>query len=426
VSVSRIIHAGKGANNGVDRTDMSITIKLAQIDRLSIDWMEKIAAVNQNLLDLYDLPAYQRVQGTGNPPTVLSGISQQQVSTALTAIDCLFADLELLTAAIDRARKMRQELPAIFISEDRLEEIYQLFVGRSIQLPFIQTPLAQRDLLSSNRQILSVAPLELLDQMISNFTIARDILVAVEAAWNQLESKLIIAHNALLELQQLAQKLQIPTSPALTLAQTNFDNLHAQIDQDPLGVSQTFTQDLTPLINNTRCELESLAKLRQDLQTAFVTAHQRMQQLRAIDQEAIAAYTESQTKIGHNLPRMFIPAEEITALEQWLERLETKFRSGIILPIQVGLANWTTRIEAYTIAARSALTANRLPLDTRNELRGRLDALTAKALGKGRAEDPVLADLAVRARLTLFSSPTDLDLCKDLVIKYEQRLSLLQ
>jgi hypothetical protein len=411
---------------GVHQVDMSITLKLAQIDRLSIEWTEKIADVNQNLLDLYDLPAYQQVQGTGNPPTDLSGISQQQVSKALTAIDRLFEDLELLTAAIDRARKMRQELPSIFISEDRLEEIYQLFVGQSIQLPFVQTPLAQRNLLSSNRQIISASPLELLTKMVSNFTIARDILVAVETAWNELESKLITTHNALLEVQQLAQKLQVPTSPALTLAQTNFNNLQAQIDRDPLGVSQTFTQDLTPLINNTRRELESLAQIRQDLQTAFVTAHQRMQQLRAIDRDAIAAYTESQSKIGHNLPRMFIPAEEITALEQWLERLEAKFRSGIILPIQVGLANWTTRIEAYTIAARSALTANRLPLDTRNELRGRLDALTAKALGKGRAEDPVLADLAVRARLALFSSPTDLDLSKDLLRKYEQRLSLLQ
>ncbi len=405
---------------------MNITMKLAQIDRLSIEWMEKVAAVNQNLLDLYDLPAYQRVQGSGNSPTNLVGMTQQQVGIALTAIDCLFEDLELLTEVIDRARKMRQELPSLFISEDRLDEIYQLLVGKSIQLPFVQTPLAQRDLLSSNRQIRSVSPLELLQKMVANFTIARDILTAVETAWNELESKLITAHQSLLELQQLAQKLQVPTSPALTLAQTSFNNLQAQIDRDPLGVSQTFTQDLTPLINHTRHELENLAKLRQDLQTAFVTAHQKLQQLRTIEQEAIVAYTESQSKIGHNLPRMFIPPEEITALEQWLERLETKFRSGIILPIQVGLANWTTRIEAYTIAARSALTANRLPLDTRNELRGRLDALTAKALGKGRAEDPVLADLAVRARLALFSSPTDLDLGKDLVIKYEQRLSLLQ
>jgi hypothetical protein len=400
-----------------------MTANLAQIDRLLTDWRQKVAAANQNLLDLYDLPAYQRVQGTGNPPTNLTGISQQQVSTALTAIDCLFQDLELLTETIDRARKLRQDLPALFVSDDRLQEIYQLMMGDSIRLPFIQTPLAQRDLLSSSSQSQTISPTALLDRMVSAFTIARDIFINVETAWNDLESKLIIAHQDLLELQQLAAQLQVPTSPALTLAQTNFSNLQGQIDRDPLGVSQTFTVDLTPLINNTRRELEHLARQRQNLQTAFVTAHQQLEQLRQLDRDSIAAYTESQAKVGHNLPMMSLPAEEIIALAQWLERLEEKFRAGIILPIQVGLTNWTSRIEAYTIAARSTLIANRLPLDTRNELRGRLDALTAKAMGKGRAEDPILADLADKARQVLYSSPTDLDLGKDLVRQYEQRVN---
>jgi chaperonin cofactor prefoldin len=405
--------------------DPTMTVNLTQIDRLLTDWRQKVAAANQNLLDLYDLPAYQRVQGMGNPPTNLTGMTQGQVSTALTAIDCLFEDLELLTGTIERARKLRQELPALFISDDRLQEIYQLMMGNSIQLPCIQTPLAQRDLLSSNSQAHKISPTALLDRMVSAFTIARDIFINLETAWNDLESKLIITHQALLDLQQLAQQLQVATSPGLTLAQTNFGNLQSQIDRDPLGVSQAFTIDLTPLINTTRHELEHIAQQRQNLQTAFLTAHQQLEQLRQLDRDSIAAYTESQTKVGHNLPMMSsIPAEELTALAQWLERLEDKFRSGIIAPIAVGMTNWTTRIEAYTIAARSTLTANRLPLDTRNELRGRLDALIAKAMGKGRAEDPLLADLADRARQVLYSSPTDLNLGKDLVRQYEQKLNL--
>ncbi len=400
-----------------------MTTNLPQIDRLLADWRQKVAAANQNLLDLYDLPAYQRVQGMGTP-TNLTGITQQRVDVALTAIDCLFEDLELLTRTIDRTSKLRQELPALFISDDRLEEIYQLMMGASIQLPCIQTPLAQRDLLSSSSQVQKISPTALLDRMVSAFTIARDIFVAVETAWNDLESKLITAHQSLLDLQQLAQQLQVSTSPALTFAQTNFGNLQAQIDRDPLGVSQTFTIDLTPLINNTRRELEDLAKQRQDLQTAFITAHQQLARLQQLDREAIAAYTESQAKVGHHLPMSSLPAEDLTALAQWLERLEAKFRSGITPPIQVGLTNWMSRIEAYTILARSTLIANRLPLDTRNELRGRLDALTAKAMGKGRAEDPLLADLAERARQVLYSSPTDLNLGKDLVGQYQQRLNL--
>ncbi len=71
----------------------------------------------------------------------------------------------------------------------------------------------------------------------------------------------------------------------------------------------------------------------------------------------------------------------------------------------------------------SAEVANRLPLDTRQELRGRLDALTAKAIAKGKVKNPLLTDLAARARQVIYSSPTDLSMAIDLVREYEQGLN---
>lgn len=71
------------------------------------------------------------------------------------------------------------------------------------------------------------------------------------------------------------------------------------------------------------------------------------------------------------------------------------------------------------------MSANRLPLDTRQELCGRLDALQAKAKAKGRVENSLLVDLAMRARETLFGAPTDLDLAIDLVGRYERELARL-
>jgi hypothetical protein len=399
-------------------------LTLAQIDRLLTDWQQKGDAANQNLLDLYDLPAYQRLNGMGNPPSNVIGITQQRSSAALTAIDRLFEDLELLNQTLDRARKLRRELPSFFVTDTNLQEIELLFTGQSIQLPCIQTPLAQRGLLSSNQQPQAISPTALLDKMMANFAIARDTFLAIETAWTELESKLITTHQSLIELQQLALQLQVGVPASLVIAETNFTNLQSQIDRDPLAVNCTFTQDLTPLINNTRRELETLAQQRQQLQADFATAPQSLQQLRQLNQDSIAAYTESQSKIRHNLPTISpLPVEELVELERWLERLAAKFGTGIIPPVRVGLTNWLHKIQAYTMAAGSALVANRLPLDTRQELRGRLDALTAKALAKGKAEDPVLTDLATQARQVLYTSPTDLNLAIDLVRKYEQGLN---
>ena len=399
-------------------------LTLTQIDRLLLDWQQKGDAANQNLLDLYDLSAYQRLSGMGNPPSNVTGTTQQQASTALTAIDRLFEYLELFNQQIDRARKLRRELPSLFVSNIQLQEIEHLLTGMSIDLPQIQIPLANRNLIGADRQMRSISLEELLDRMMVAFIIARDTFVAVETAWIELESKLIITHRSLVDLQQLAQKLQVTIPASLVSAQANFDNFQLQIERDPLGVNLACVRDLNPLINSTRRELETLAQQRHQLQADFVTAPQLLQQLRQLNQDSIAANTESQSKIRHSLPIVSpVPAEEIAELERWLERLVAKFESGIIPPVRVGLTNWLAKVRAYTTAAESALRANRLPLDTRQELRGRLDALTAKALAKRQAEDPVLADLTAQAREVLYTSPTDLNLAIDLVRKYEQQLN---
>jgi hypothetical protein len=402
---------------------MSLT--LAQIDRLLTDWQQKASAANQNLLDLYDLPAYQRLSGMGNPPSNVAGITQQQASTALTAIDRLFEDVELLNQTLDRSRKLRRELPSFFISDTDLEEIEKLLTGQSIQLSSTQIPLAQRGLLGSNLQVQTISLNGLLDRMIANFTIARDTFISIETAWTELESKLISTHQSSIELRQLAEKLRVAIPASLIIAETNFTNLQIQIDRDPLGVNHLFAQDLTPLINDARRELETLAQQRQQLESDFATAPKYLQELRQINRDSIEVYTASQAKIIHNLPMLLpFPPEEIIELEQWLARLVAKFESGIIPPVRVGLTNWLSKVQADQISAESALRNNRLPLDTRQELRGRLDALTAKALAKGKVEDPILTDLAIQARQVLYASPTDLNLATDLVRSYEQRLNL--
>jgi flagellar motor switch/type III secretory pathway protein FliN len=401
-------------------------VTLAQVDIVLAEWRQKVDAANQNLLELYDLPAYQRVSGMGNPPTGLMGTSQQRVGEALTAIERLFEDLELLNQTIDRARKLRQELPSLFISQDRLQEIYQLLTGASIQLQSIHTPLAQRDLLTPNLQVRSISATDLLERMMYAFRVAADTLGAVDLAWTRLESQLVTSQQELTALQQLAQRLQVPVSAALGAAQANFSKLQLEIDRDPLGVELTVDRELKPLLSATRRELESLAQQRQQLQSDLATAKRQLQELRQLNQDAIAAASESQAKIKHDLPLgTIVPDAEIVAMEQWLVRLLATFEAGKFVPASVGLANWVQKICEYLSAARATLAANQLPLATRLELRGRVDALGAKALAKGKAEDPVLADLAIRARQGLYSSPTDLTEAIDLVKQYELRLNQL-
>ena len=156
-------------------------LTLTQIDRLLLDWQQKGDAANQNLLDLYDLPAYQRLNGMGNPPSNVTGVTQQRSSIALTALDRLFEEIGLLNQPIISAQKLRRELPTFFVNDQDLQEIYCLLTGQSIQLSLIQTPLEQRSLLSSSQQILAISPAELLDRMMANFADIVGMTMANEA-----------------------------------------------------------------------------------------------------------------------------------------------------------------------------------------------------------------------------------------------------
>ncbi|WP_310488868.1 hypothetical protein [Chamaesiphon sp. VAR_69_metabat_338] len=401
-------------------------LTLAQIDRLLTDWQQKGDAANQNLLDLYDLSAYQRLSGVGNPPSNVTGTTQQQASTALTAIERLFEYLELFNQHIDRARKLRRELPSLFINDSQLQAIEHLLVEESIELPNIQIPLAQRDLVGANQLKRAISVDELIERMTIAFIIARDTFVTLEAAWTELEFKLIDTNRSIADLERLAQELQLAPLPELANVRSKFQELQQQIDRDPLAVNLAFGCNLMPLINHVRQELETLAHQRQLLQADFAAAPQLLAQLTQLNRDSIAAEAESQTKIRHDLPMSVpLPAEELTELERWLARLVVKFESGLILPVRVGLNNWLAKVRAYTQLSESALVANRLPLDTRQELRGRLDALTAKAVAKSKVEDSLLTDLGAQAKQVLYASPTDLTLAIELVREYDRRLQQL-
>jgi hypothetical protein len=69
------------------------------------------------------------------------------------------------------------------------------------------------------------------------------------------------------------------------------------------------------------------------------------------------------------------------------------------------------------------MAANRAPLELRIELRGRLDALKAKARAYGVAENPELTRLAEEAYGLLHSRPTPMDRAEVSVSEYERALT---
>jgi hypothetical protein len=113
-------------------------------------------------------------------------------------------------------------------------------------------------------------------------------------------------------------------------------------------------------------------------------------------------------------------------LEPWLARLQALGRMGSFRQVRRGLASWMQVAEDALSREREVLEANREPLGRRQELRGLLSSLQAKARAVGLARDAELADMGARARAILYAAQTDLDEAALLVKGYGDRLRVLQ
>jgi hypothetical protein len=191
-----------------------------------------------------------------------------------------------------------------------------------------------------------------------------------------------------------------------------------------LGVQADFDKEIEPLLSQVRAKLRQLVQQQTQIRDNLAIADQQLKMLLELHAIATAAFRESQEKVtDHSTLQTPLASEQIDALSQWLTRLETKFSEGLLNPVLVGLENWTIKVKQYIEAQKTACTANQAPLAARAELRGRLDALQAKALAWGLAEDAVLVKLAETAKQLLYTRPTPLDQATELVSQYEKRLN---
>ena len=399
-------------------------VLLEEIDQMLADWKGKLDLISQNLIDLCGLLTYQRLSGvSGFSPVQLTGITKNKVAPALEALNELLQHFDLLSQTIDKARSLRAAMPRFLGADQKAQEIFQLLNQASIQLPVVITPLAQRELLTAAEVTRKITPLQLLVAMVKTFQIVKETILAVDRIWSDLEPQLDLAEAEIANLQRQGESLGIIDLRELELSRQTLASLRDRIESDPLGTSTSF-DEINRQIAKMRGDIEQFFQSKAKLQAGFINAHTLLQQLSALNQEAIASFAESQEKISDCTSLAPpLPSEQIEAMGQWLQRLETKLKEGLTNPVSIGLENFTFKVNEYIAIAKKAIAANRLPIQTRQELRGRLDALKAKATAKGYAEDMQLAKLAEQAKQLLYTRPTPLKQAEETVKQYEVLLN---
>ena len=384
---------------------------LQEIDEALAAWNRRLTAMADNLMSLQSESTYRVLTGSGGAAKVqIAGETAARVEPALAAMRAIFEQFGVLHATIDRAAKIRESLPALFGGDEKIAEIHHLLFGRSVEPPAVDVPFAHRTLLSGAPSPQRLTLEELLAPMMRAFADARDSVLAVDRAWQEIAVRVGRAEEQIQQLDTRAQSAGCAPGSGAAVALASASAVLAQSNEqlrvDPLGAMARFHSQVEPSFARLRDLVEAAERAHGELQRAHIV----VESLAAVHREALEAAAEAKAKIAPNkaLPQP-VAEEKLTRLRDWLDQLDRRWSEGAQETVAAGLRNWHDAACVVGKEDAAARDLSRAAVEARRELRGRLEALKAKARAMGVAEQASIAAIATEAESVLASKPTDLE-----------------
>lgn len=381
-----------------------------QVDDRISRWNDDLRIATHNILELMEDFSYKRLSADGGLGGVaVDGVTKERVTPAIESLDEMWGVLPLLAKVIDDANELYKKLPW-FKDVEPLWKIQQLLQGASIEIKS-KTTYAQRGLLTPDEVTQRLVPERVMEAMVEAYARAKAVVVEVGDVIARLDPQLDAAAKAL-----AALAIDLPGSADIARLQKRLDEIQARVACDPLGLATVFETELAPAIAKARAGLEDAKRARARIAAELAGGDALIAELEAAYAEALAAEADRKDKIAidHELAPLF-GREVVDQLVTWLARLRGATGSAAV---KIGLANWRTQLDTRIAACRAVAAENRAPLERRHELRGLLDALSAKAAATGLAEDPHASELFTKARASLYTRPTRLANAERLVADY--------
>jgi hypothetical protein len=330
-----------------------------------------------------------------------TGVTAERARPALAQVAELWRCLGLLD---DLLGQVEQRTDGVHGDDSHAARLGALLNGPVIVVAPDAPPHGDEDAASSPFGAWSrraVSPDDLLASLQGALAPAHQVAAEIDAAWRELVPRL---DRATAEADRLAAEL--PGLQVLAAPRAVIDALPERIVKDPLGAVDELTRIESTLagVAGARPELARLGE-------ATAAAARTLAELDGLLDEGRAAFDRSRAEIASPMGLLAPVDPDLVSrgpgLRPWLERLERLVSEGDVSRARAGLERWRSLAEETLAVARQVAEANALPWRRRRELDGLLRATRVKAGAVGRAEDPLVSELAGQAARSL-AVPCDL------------------
>ena len=347
----------------------------------------------------------------------LRGMSRSRWSAARATLGDLWRWYAELTSVLDRATDLRRTRPR---GREREADLLALLTEPSIAITTVDLTFAGRSPSGHAEEVTRCSPEDLVHRMTEAFDRVIAVIARADHAWSGQVARLQEARAALAEVEEAAQTLGDVDVPELASARSRLDRLAKAVLDDPLCVDDADLDSLEQIIARLNNEIEAAAQLRSEVGGRLTEARRLLEQLAEAIRDAGSAHREATQKIAPlDIPA---PPRNCGDLQARLDNIVSAVAGHTWREAARSLAHWSADASAELERVRACEAQSRQPIETRNELRARLEAYSVKAARLDRIEDETLTSAYDRAWTTLYTAPTDLDAAAALVSRYQGAL----
>lgn len=384
-------------------------VELHEIDERLQRYSAAEQRVAANLHDLQQNAAYILLT-----TDTLKGITGKRLNASLTATPNLWEMFNELQATISRAHVLRGS--GTKLKSPERKAIAEILTGRSVHFRTEAAPLASRDLLGGTFEEERVTIDEMLQIMQRSYEPIRDGVVEVENVMSKLLPRVDAAARTLEWADAHARELGL-NPPELAQAHARVDDLRRRATDDPLSIPSNAGDEIERLAEAAAGHVSNFRQSRNDLQSDLSGTGKLLGEIRDLREQAEQARIDCLARIVDPVGLVRVPSRNAIDGPNGLamRRDSVVASTAPWQEVRVMVDDWTAKAERFRDQLRRALGANRVALEHRAELRGRLSAYRAKMAGLARDNDPVLVDMADEAHNELFTAPTDLGRAEQIV-----------
>jgi hypothetical protein len=400
-----------------------------QLDEDLAKWQERLKLASNNILALSELDSFKRLQGEPPYPRLEFGTATENlVRPALLRMQSVWRGFGLLNDNIERAQICRGTGQRWMLHEKLVKEVDYLLNGASISLDE-NVPLSgaeQEGLLRPTETLLTAS--QMLRLLTTEFEEVEQVVTTVDYLWSHLPAQVSLAEEQLGSLSKHFPQLSAAEGESISSLEKRLKELKELITWDPVAVQIALQSEVKGDLDRLHDLADKLAGEQSQTKAELRRTRRALELLKATRNRVQAVHIKAQGKVslvdGLAEPLAMSKIEDVGA---WIDTLEKHLAQGREQSVTVGVQKCSAVLTKLLENERRSFAANKAPVERRQELKGLLTALKAKAdktIGTDGDTRRLLNEISSLAEELLYVQKTPLNQVEQLVDKYGELLRM--